>query len=105
MYYFSGMDRKQKIMRLIIEALEEKESLKYTCSGAVTVFDPNLISLDFTVRNDTMCGDMNVRGLIDAPLRLVAQYDSRYGFEDHPSIRKEIEKDLQVVSDKINRLL
>ena len=34
-------------MRLIIEALEEKESLKYTCSGAVTVFDTNLISLDF----------------------------------------------------------
>lgn len=92
-------------MRLIIEALEEKDSLKYTCSGAVTVFDPNLISLDFTVKNGTIRGEINVRGLIDAPLRLVAQYDSRYGFENHPYIRKQIEKDLQTVSDKINRLL
>ena len=92
-------------MRLIIDTLIEYEHLKYHCTGALTVTDPNLISLDFTVRKDALRGDFNVRGLIDMPLALQAQYDSSSLLNDHPDILAEIDQDLQAVSEKINRLI
>lgn len=92
-------------MRLIIDTLAEYETLRYECTGALTALDPNLISLDFTVRNGAMRGSLTVRGLTDMPLALKAQYDADNTLNGHPAIQRQIDQDLDAVSAKINRLI
>ena len=99
------MDRKQKIMKLIIDALDESGYIKYEYTGADTTLDTNLVSLNFVARTDTVRGELNVRGLIDMPLQLKPQYDNRTALNDHADIRKQIDADLENVSGKINKLL
>jgi hypothetical protein len=99
------MDRKQKIMRLIIENLTENPQTEYTYTGAVTTMDPNVISLEFTAKKANIRGEFNIWGMIDVPLRLKAQYDSRSQLNDHPVIQQQVQNDLDEVSARINRLL
>jgi hypothetical protein len=99
------MDRRQKIMRLIIDHLTANDEAEYTYTGAVTVLDPHLISLDFTLRTGTRHTALNVRGLIDVPLRLVPQYEDGFFPDQQPHIHQQIEKDLRSVSNKINKVL
>ena len=99
------MDRKQRIMRLIIENLTENQQTEYTYTGAATTMDPNVISLEFTVKKGVTRGEFNIWGMIDAPLHLKAQYDSRSLLNDQPAIRQQIQQELDEVSARINRLL
>jgi len=99
------MDRKQKIMRLIIDNLTADQQSGYTYTGATTTMDPNVRSLEFTAKKGNTRGQFNIWGMIDVPLRLKAQYDSRSLLNDHPAIQQQIEKDLDEVSAQINRLL
>ena len=65
-------------MRLIIETLEESEDLQFHCTGADNVANPHLISLNFSVKKGFARGDINVHGMIDMPLNLIAQYDRNF---------------------------
>jgi hypothetical protein len=99
------MDRKQKIMRLIIEHLTENQQTEYTYTGSATTMDPNVISLEFTAKKAGTRGEFNIWGMIDVPLQLKAQYDSRSLLNDYPAVRQQIQQDLDDVSARINRLL
>jgi hypothetical protein len=99
------MDRRQKIMRLIIEMLGEKELLRYVCNGAVTVSDPTLIILEFTAITALVRGDFSIRGVVGGPLDLKVEYDTRSSLNDHPDIFRQIGADLKTVSAKINQLI
>ncbi len=99
------MDRRQKIMKLIVDELAEFSELQYTYTGALTGLDANLVSMDFVVRQGQIRGDFSIRGMIDMPVQLQAQYDNRTILNDHPLLQSQIEKDLRQISNKINRLL
>ena len=92
-------------MRLIIETLEESEDLQFQCTGADNVADPNLISLNFSVKKGFARGDINVRGMIDMPLNLSAQYDRHSIWPDLPLEQAKIDQLLRFTSAKVNRLL
>lgn len=92
-------------MRLIIDSLLEKEHVKYEYLGVTNVMDPNLVSLNFIAKKGAVRGELNVRGLIDMPLDLKAQYDSRSPLNDYPEIQIQISNDLTALSKKINRVL
>jgi hypothetical protein len=99
------MDRKQKLMRLIIEHLTENDQTEYIYTGAVTAMDPNVLSLEFIAKKGSIRGEFNIWGMIEVPLSLKAQYDSRSFLNDHPAVRQHILQDLDEVSARINRLL
>jgi hypothetical protein len=99
------MDRKQRIMRLIMENLTENQQTEYIYTGAATTMDPNVISLEFTAKKGTIRGEFNTWGMIDVPLHLKAEYDSRSLLNDQPAIQQLIQQDLDEVSARINRLL
>ncbi|WDF77128.1 hypothetical protein PQ469_24900 [Mucilaginibacter sp. KACC 22773] len=99
------MDRRQKIMRLIIDALTANDELSYTYTGAATLMDMNIISLDFVVKTNRTGGELNIWGMIDVPLVLKAQYDGRSFLQEHPAIQRQIEGHLKKIAENINRLL
>jgi hypothetical protein len=99
------MDRKQKIMRLIIEHLKENPQTEYTYTGSAITMDPNVISLEFIAKIGSTHGEFNIWGMIDVPLQLKAQYDSHSQLNDHPAVQQQIQLDLLEVSARINRLL
>ena len=92
-------------MRLIIETLEHSEELEFRCNGADMVADENLISLNFSVRKDYVRNDINVRGMIDMPLRLSAQYSDNAMWQLPAEVRSLIDQHLRAASDKVNRVL
>jgi len=99
------MDRKQKIMRLIIENLTENKLIEYSYTGAATTMDANILLLEFIARKGAVHGEFNIWGIIDVPLQLKAQYDSRSLLNDELKMQQQIEADLAEVSARINRLL
>jgi hypothetical protein len=92
-------------MSLIIEELAGLELVEYSFTGAITTTDLNLITMDFTAKNGPIRGEFNLRGLIDMPLQLRAQYDTHGSLNDHPAVQQLIENDLQQISEKINPVL
>jgi len=92
-------------MKLIIEALEESSNIRYEYLGADMTLDIHLISLNFIARANAVRGELNVRGLIDVPLQLKAQYDNRTALNDHADVRELIAADLEAISGRINKIL
>lgn len=99
------MDKKQKIMRLIIDNLLENEQIEYRYTGSAVTMDPDIVSLEFTARNENSHGEFNIWGTIIGTLQLKAQYDSRSMLTDNPQIQQLIQDDLDRIAVKINRLI
>ncbi|MDB4925534.1 hypothetical protein [Mucilaginibacter sp.] len=95
--------RKQEIIKLIIDALTSMENVEYTFTGQITTLDQNLISLDFDLKANFTKGAFNVRGFIDEPLNLNAQFDLRSPLYDNKDLQNQIIKDLQSVSTLVNQ--
>jgi hypothetical protein len=99
------MDTKQKIMRLIIEKLKENQPTEYSYTGSATTLDPNVLSMEFIAKQGVVCGEFNIWGMVEVPLELKAQYDSRSILNDYPRVQAQIQSDLDDVSVNISRLL
>jgi hypothetical protein len=99
------MDTKQKIMRLIIEKLKENQHTEYTYTGSATTLDPNVLSMELIAKKGAVCGEFNIWGMVDVPLELKAQYDSRSVLNDYPRVQEQIQSDVDDVSVNISRLL
>ncbi|SDD99608.1 hypothetical protein SAMN05216464_103278 [Mucilaginibacter pineti] len=99
------MDRRQKIMRLIIDALTQNKELVYDYIGTTTLMDPNVITIDFVVKTKSTSGKLNIWGMIDVSLMLKAQYDSKSELLNHPEIQQQINVHLKDLAKDINRLL
>lgn len=96
------MRRKEKIIQLIIEQLDTIADVKYVFIGPDTVLDANLISLNFSLLTNLAKGTLTVRGFIDIPLTLKAQYHLRSNFYDQPQLQERIARDLKAVSAYVN---
>jgi hypothetical protein len=99
------MDRRQKIMKLVVDSLTGIVDVKYSYLGSTMLVDPDVISLDFMLTSGQISGSLNIRGVIDGPLTLKAEYDNHSVLNSYPFIQQRIGEDLSKTSRAINKLL
>ncbi|WP_454804242.1 hypothetical protein [Mucilaginibacter phyllosphaerae] len=96
------MTRRQYMINLINEYLSANDDAEYIPIGPDVVMDNNLISINFTLKSKLGSGNITVRGSIDEPLNLRAQYDHRYELADNKAVHRMVDEHLKAVSEWVN---
>jgi hypothetical protein len=102
---FALMDRRQKIIRLIIDKLAEDQLISYNFIGVVQTANANIISLDFSAKKGEAGGEFNSWGDIEDSFILKTQFGERSLLNDYPELKEDISNTISEVHAKINRLL